>query len=70
LAIFEEVIDLIFYRRLHRNVKIVVHQHLSHAFMCHQDLKNFKLYIEEACNLVRELVRIEPEEFLENGFSK
>jgi len=42
-------------RKLKKDVKIVVHEHLSHAFMCHQDLKNFKLYIEEACQLIKEI---------------
>jgi len=47
-------------RKLNRDVKIVVHEHLTHAFMCHQDLKNFKLYIKEACELIEDLVGLEP----------
>ncbi len=27
--------------------------------MCHQDLKNFKLYIKEACELIQDLVNVE-----------
>jgi len=45
-------------RGLNKDVKMIVHQHLSHAFMAHQDLKNYRLYIEEACELIRELVGI------------
>jgi hormone-sensitive lipase len=53
-------------RRLNKDVKMIVHQHLSHAFMAHQDLKNYKLYIQEACELIRELLGKTPNENEEN----
>jgi len=45
-------------RKLNKNIKIIVHEHLSHAFMAHQDLKDYNMYIEEACELIRELVNM------------
>jgi len=30
--------------------------------MAHQDLKDYKFYIEEACQLIKELVNIEEKE--------
>jgi len=47
-------------KKLNKDAKLVVHQHIRHAYLCHQDLKNYHLFMEEACDLIRELVEIEP----------
>ncbi len=46
------------FRKLNKDVKIIVHEDLSHGFACHQDLKNFDKYIQEGCELIRELASI------------
>jgi len=46
-------------KKLNKDVKLVVHDHIRHGYLCHQDLKNYHIFMEEACDLVRELVAIE-----------
>jgi len=41
---------------------MIVHEHIPHAFLCYPDLKNFGGFIEESCELMRELAAIEPKE--------
>jgi len=36
-------------------VKLIVHEHIRHGFLNHPGLKNYHLYMEEACDLIREL---------------
>jgi len=47
-------------KKLNKDAKLVVHQHIRHGYLCHQGLKNYHLFMEEACDLIRELVEIEP----------
>lgn len=49
---------MLYKRQLQKDVKIIVHEHLSHAFLCDQDITNYDFLIEEACDLVRELLAI------------
>jgi len=42
---------------MNRDVKMIAHAHLSHGFMCYQDLKGFDIYIKEACELIQELLK-------------
>ena len=48
-----------FIRKLKKDVKLIVHDHIRHAYLCHQDLKNYHIFMEEACDLIRELIAIE-----------
>jgi len=46
-------------RKLNRDVKIIVHEHLTHGFIAYPELKNFHLYMEDSCQLIRELIAID-----------
>lgn len=41
---------------LKKEAKLVVHENLSHAYLSNQDLKNYDVYCDEACDLIRELL--------------
>jgi hormone-sensitive lipase len=47
-------------KKLNKDAKLVVHEHIRHAYLCHQDLKNYHLFMEEACDLIKELVELKP----------
>jgi len=51
---------------LKRDVKIIVHEHLPHAFLCNPSLKIFPQLIDEACDLVRELISLSNQQNLGN----
>ena len=50
------------FRKLKRDVKIIVHENLPHAFLGQPEIKNYNMFIEEACDLVREMIAIEKKE--------
>jgi hormone-sensitive lipase len=59
-------------KKLKKDVSIIVHEHMPHAYLCNPDLKNFDHYMEEACDAIRELVSKVPtskkhEEIQEEG---
>ena len=39
-----------------KDISIIVHEHMPHAYLCNPDLKNFDHFMEEACAAIRELV--------------
>jgi len=43
-------------RRINKDVKLIVHEHIRHAYLCHQKLKKYHVFMEEACDLIRELI--------------
>jgi len=47
-----------------KDAKLIVHEHLSHAYMCHQDLKNYQVFVDETCELIEELIAAQPEKTL------
>jgi len=49
-----------FNRKINHDVKLIIHEHIRHAYLCHQKLKNYHLFMEEACDLIRELVDKQP----------
>ena len=44
---------------MNKDVKMVVHRDLSHAFLCYQDLKRYDVYIQEACDFMSEMALME-----------
>jgi len=48
-----------FERKLKKDVRIIVHQHIPHAFLCYPDLKNYDVFIREAEELIKELISLE-----------
>jgi len=46
-------------RKVKKDVKIIVHENLPHAFLGQPEIKNYNMFIEEACDLVREMISIE-----------
>ncbi|RYZ78355.1 MAG: hypothetical protein EOP04_29880 [Proteobacteria bacterium] len=45
-------------RRLRKDAHMILHQNIPHAFLCHEDLKHYKLFIKEACDLISELINV------------
>jgi len=45
-------------RKLKKDISIIVHEHMPHAYLCNPDLKNFDHFMEEACDAIRELVSL------------
>jgi len=43
-------------RKLKKDVRLIVHEHLSHGYLGHYELKDYEVYVEEACELIRELI--------------
>jgi len=41
---------------LKKEAKFVVHENLAHAYLSNADLKNYDVYCDEACDLIRELL--------------
>lgn len=39
-------------------MKIIIHEHMGHGFLAHMDLKNYEQFVEEDCELIRELISI------------
>jgi len=42
--------------KLKKDVRLIAHEHLTHGYMGHYELKDFEVYVEEACDLIRELI--------------
>jgi len=42
--------------KLKKNVRLIAHEHLTHGYLGHYELKDFEVYVEEACELIRELI--------------
>jgi len=42
--------------KLKKDVRLIVHEHLSHGYLGHYELKDYEVYVEEACELIRELI--------------
>jgi len=49
-------------KKLKKDIKMNVHEFIPHAFLCYPDLKNFGDFIEESCQLIRELASLESKE--------
>jgi len=45
-------------RQLNRNAKMIVHEHLSHGYLFHEELSNYDAYIDESCEEIKRLVSI------------
>jgi len=43
-------------KKNNRNVHFTVHEHLSHGYLCHQDMTNYEQYVDETCDLIQELI--------------
>jgi len=43
-------------RGLNKDAKLIVHEHIKHGYLNHPDLKNYHLYIDDACETIKELL--------------
>jgi len=39
-----------------KDAKLIIHEHIKHGYLNHPDLKNYHLYMEDACETIKELL--------------